>query len=55
MPWATKATLAIAEAKKALAAGRGVPLEEALAIEQVGFQATFATDDAVEGCFHREA
>lgn len=47
--WATKATLAIAEAKKALAAGRGVPLEEALAIEQKGFQATFATDDAVEG------
>lgn len=47
--WATKATLAIAEAKKALAAGRGVPLEEALAIEQEGFQASFATDDAVEG------
>lgn len=47
--WATKATLAIAEAKKALAAGRGVPLEGALAIEQEGFQATFATDDAVEG------
>ena len=47
--WATKATLAIAEAKKALAAGRGVPLEDALAIEQEGFQATFATDDAVEG------
>lgn len=47
--WATKATLAIAEAKKALAAGRGVPLDEALAIEQEGFQATFATDDAVEG------
>ncbi len=47
--WASKATLAIAEAKKALAAGRGVPLEEALAIEQEGFQATFATDDAVEG------
>lgn len=47
--WATKATLAIAEAKKALAAGRGVPLDEALAIEQKGFQTTFATDDAVEG------
>lgn len=47
--WATKATLAIAEAKKALAAGRGVSLEEALAIEQAGFQASFATDDAVEG------
>ncbi|MFP3881162.1 MAG: enoyl-CoA hydratase/isomerase family protein [Actinomycetota bacterium] len=47
--WATKATLAIAEAKKALAAGRGVPLDDALAIEQEGFQAAFATDDAVEG------
>jgi enoyl-CoA hydratase/carnithine racemase len=47
--WATKATRAIAEAKKALAAGRGVPLEEALDIEQESFQASFATDDAVEG------
>jgi len=47
--WATKATLAIAEAKNVLAAGRGVPLDEALAIEQAGFQASFATDDAVEG------
>lgn len=47
--WATKATRAIAEAKKALAAGRGVPLDEALAIEQEGFQASFATEDAVEG------
>lgn len=47
--WATKATRAIAEAKKALAAGRGRPLDEALAIEQEGFQASFATEDAVEG------
>jgi enoyl-CoA hydratase/carnithine racemase len=47
--WATKATVAIAEAKKALAAGRGVPLETALGIEQEGFQKTFASDDAVEG------
>jgi len=47
--WATKATRAIAEAKKALASGRGIPLDEALDLEQVGFQATFATDDAVEG------
>lgn len=47
--WATKATRAIAEAKKALAAGRGVPLDQALDIEQQGFQASFATDDAVEG------
>lgn len=47
--WATKATVAIAEAKKALAGGRGVPLDEALAIEQEGFQRAFASDDAVEG------
>jgi enoyl-CoA hydratase/carnithine racemase len=47
--WATKATRAIAEAKKALAAGRGVPLAEALASEHAGFQASFATDDAIEG------
>lgn len=47
--WATKATVAIAEAKKALAAGRGLPLDEALAVEQEGFQASFATEDAVEG------
>ncbi|HUF14550.1 MAG TPA: enoyl-CoA hydratase/isomerase family protein [Acidimicrobiia bacterium] len=47
--WATKATAAIAAAKKALAEGRGVPLEKALAIEQEAFQTTFATDDAVEG------
>lgn len=47
--WATKATVAIAEAKKALAEGRGVPLEQALAVEEKGFQASFATQDAVEG------
>ncbi|MGD2060333.1 MAG: enoyl-CoA hydratase/isomerase family protein [Acidimicrobiia bacterium] len=47
--WATKATVAIAAAKKALADGRGVPLDEALAIEREGFQTTFASDDAVEG------
>lgn len=47
--WATKATRAIAEAKEVLAAGRGVPLDQALDMEQRAFQATFATDDAVEG------
>ena len=47
--WATKATLAIAEAKKALADGRGVPLDEALSVEKTGFQTSFATEDAVEG------
>lgn len=47
--WATKATVAIAAAKHALAAGRGVPLDEALAIEQEGFHASFGSSDAVEG------
>ena len=47
--WATKATAAIAAAKRALARGRGLPLEEALAIEQGEFQELFASDDAVEG------
>ncbi len=47
--WATKATVAIAEAKKALANGRGLPLEEALVVEQEGFHKSFASDDAVEG------
>ena len=47
--WATKATLAIAAAKKALADGRGVPLDQALEIEREGFHTSFATDDAVEG------
>ena len=47
--WATKATVAIAAAKRALATGRGVPLEQALAIEQEGFQESFGSADAVEG------
>lgn len=47
--WATKATFAIAAAKKALADGRGVPLHEALSIEQECFEQTFASDDAIEG------
>jgi enoyl-CoA hydratase/carnithine racemase len=47
--WATKATAAIAAAKRALAAGRGVTLAQGLAIEEEGFQVTFATEDAMEG------
>lgn len=47
--WASKATVAIAEAKKALADGHGLSLDEALAVEQEGFQKSFASDDAVEG------
>jgi enoyl-CoA hydratase/carnithine racemase len=47
--WATKATAAIAAAKKALADGRGVSLAEGLVIEREAFQESFGTDDAVEG------
>ena len=47
--WATKATLAIAAAKRALAAGRGITLGEAMANEQEEFQRVFGTDDAREG------
>lgn len=47
--WATKATAAIAAAKEALALGRGLPLDRALAIEQKAFLDTFGTDDALEG------
>ena len=47
--WATKATVAIAVAKKAMAAGRGVPLIEAMAIEAAAFQRAFASGDAREG------
>lgn len=47
--WALGPTAAIAAAKRAMAAGRGVSLDEALAIEQVEFQTSFATEDAVEG------
>lgn len=47
--WATKATAAIAAAKKALADGRGLPLDEGLVMEQEAFQTSFATDDAIEG------
>jgi enoyl-CoA hydratase/carnithine racemase len=47
--WATKATVALAAAKQALAAGRGVPLDQAMAIERAEFQKAFATEDAREG------
>ncbi len=47
--WATKATLAIAAAKRALAAGRGVPLQQAMSIEQEEFQRVFGSEDAGEG------
>lgn len=47
--WAGKPTVALGAAKRALSRGRGVPLEEALELEQEAFQQSFATDDAVEG------
>lgn len=47
--WATKPTVALAAAKRALAQGRGRPLEEAMRIEQEAFQESFASDDAGEG------
>lgn len=47
--WATKPTAAIASAKFALAAGRGVSLSEGLQIEQEKFQESFQTEDAREG------
>ena len=47
--WASKATVAIAAAKNALAKGRGVPLDEGKKIEVAGFLDLFGTDDAVEG------
>ena len=47
--WAEGPTRAIAAAKHALAAGAGVPLSEGLEIERASFQASFATEDAVEG------
>lgn len=47
--WATKPTLALAAAKKTLAEGRGVPLDEGIAIEKEAFDALFVSDDALEG------
>ena len=47
--WARKATLGIAAAKRALAAGRGIPLEEGLDVEKEAFAESFVSDDAVEG------
>lgn len=47
--WATGPTVALAAAKQALADGRGLSLEDALAVEQAAFRISFATDDAAEG------
>ena len=47
--WATKATVAIGAAKKALAAGLGHSLSDGLRVEMEQFQRSFGTEDAVEG------
>jgi enoyl-CoA hydratase/carnithine racemase len=47
--WATKATVAIAVAKRVMAAGRGVPFDQAMAFEAAAFQEAFGSEDAVEG------
>ncbi len=47
--WATKATLALGAAKKALAAGLGHDLDAGMREEMEGFQRCFASKDAVEG------
>ena len=46
--WATKATVAISAAKRALNAGR-LPFDEAMAVEAAEFQRSFSSDDAREG------
>lgn len=47
--WAGKATVAIAAAKTALAAGWGNSLSDGLAVEMEQFERTFFTEDAAEG------
>lgn len=47
--WATKATVAIAVAKRVMADGRGVSLSKALEAEHAAFQEAFRSDDAREG------
>lgn len=47
--WATKATRAIAAAKKSLNAGFGRPVSEGLLIERDAFNDSFNTEDAREG------
>jgi enoyl-CoA hydratase len=47
--WATKATLAIGAAKRAMNDGLGRPIDEALAIEAERFAEVFPTEDAKEG------
>ncbi len=47
--WATKPTVAIAAAKRALNKGFGTPVSEGLLIERDAFNQSFKTEDAREG------
>ena len=47
--WATKATVAIWAAKKAMSEGWGAPIDEGMAAEAAAFQEVFFTEDAKEG------
>lgn len=47
--WATRATVALAAAKKALAAGLGHSLDDGLRVEMEQFEHSFASADAAEG------
>lgn len=47
--WASKPTLAIAAAKRALNAGFGTPVKQGLLIERDAFNESFKTEDAREG------
>jgi len=47
--WATKATRAIAAAKRAMNRGFGLPVEEGLQVERDAFQTAFGSEDAREG------
>lgn len=47
--WATKATVAIAAAKRAINEGGRLPFDEGLVIEEEGFDRVFASRDGAEG------
>ena len=47
--WATKATVAIAAAKRAISEGTRLPLDEGLGVEGEGFDRTFGSQDGAEG------
>jgi enoyl-CoA hydratase/carnithine racemase len=47
--WATKATRAVAAAKKTMNRGFGLPVGDGLLVERDGFQAAFGSEDAREG------